>query len=69
MECGIEYCCLGHTGHILCTCADTDQVCGIVERCQTAELLDILDNAVINKHCLIELLTAMYYAVSYCSYL
>ena len=36
MECGIEYCCLGHTRHILCACTDADQVSGIVERCQAA---------------------------------
>ena len=59
MECGVEYCHLGHCRESSIYCLDAEEVCRIVERSQIAALLNHLKNLIVDDAGIKELHAAM----------
>ena len=66
VESCIEYCYLRYAGHDFFTSVDTDQVCGVVQRCQFAAFFDCFDYFGCNDYGVREVFTAVYYTVTNC---
>ena len=66
MESCIEYCYLRYAGHNFFASMDTDQVCGVVQRCQIAAFFDCFDNFGCNDYGVCEIFTAVYYTMANC---